>query len=495
MSRQVQTVSDDENRPGVAGGRGKRGALAIFAFTARSLQQVSTLVITLLAARFLLPAEYGVYSLGVVFVTLIQTMTYTGFYHHIITSKAEEGALLSTSFWMICGLASGAALLLMALAGPIAWAFAAPELQPVLLLLAAAQPFAGASAWFSAVLLRQQRMTAHFTIMFIQNLLALVLGALLLGVWQSLYALVAFRYVRVFSGLLLYLLGTRARPGLQFDRALARAATAFSGGLYGSRFLTFLSRYAGDLILGLTFSTAEAGLYRFGNRVATGAVDVIAQPMRSFALTQIAAAGRQGRSLSPAVDRFIGGTVLLTGGVAAVIAVFAEQIVTTLFNPAYLPAVIVTYAMAVRGVVSIGPMLLEPVLATRERTGQIMRFNLVWAVITVVSVVLSAPYGLAILAWTQVAVTAASTLWAVLLMQRMADVPVAGPLRALLVAGALVSIYGLGLAASWPVIADLVGVAGGGALAVGLIWALALSLPTLAAGRALRVFSLNIFSG
>lgn len=43
---------------------GKRGLLAVFAFTARSLQQASTLVITLLAAHFLLPAEYGIYSLG-----------------------------------------------------------------------------------------------------------------------------------------------------------------------------------------------------------------------------------------------------------------------------------------------------------------------------------------------------------------------------------------------------------------------------------------------
>ncbi|MEP2474936.1 MAG: polysaccharide biosynthesis protein, partial [Paracoccaceae bacterium] len=198
--------------------------------------------------------------------------------------------------------------------------------------------------------------------------------------------------------------------------------------------------------------------------------------------------------LGPAAERFIGGTVLLTGGVAAVIVVFAEHIVATLFNPAYLAAAVVTYAMAVRGVVAIGPMILEPVLATQDRTGQIMRFNLIWAVITVISVVLAAPYGLGVLAWSQAGVTAASTLWAIRLMQREANVGVAGTLRAMCVAGAVVGGYGCVLGFSWPVIAGFVNLGAPATLAVGLGWAVLLSLPTLGVGRAVKVFSLRIFS-
>ena len=486
-----------ENNPG-SGARksARRGALAIFAMLARSLQQISTFVVTLLAARFLIPAEYGIYSLGIVFITLIQTLTYTGFYHFIVTSKQDDESLLATSFWMITGLAGGSALLLMLAAYPIAWIYDAPELGPVLLLLALIQPLAGAGAWFSAVLLRRGAMNLHFSIMFLQNLIAMIGGALLLWMWQSLFALVAFRYLRVVSGAVLYLILCRDRPALRFDRVLAREATSFSGGLYGARFLNFLSRYSGDLMLGLLFTTAEAGLYRFGSRVAGGAVDVISQPIRSFALTQFGAAARNDRPLEGPLRRFTGSIVLLTGGTAAVVIVLARDAIVTLFDPAYLSGLPVTYAMAVSGVIGVGTLILEPALAARAQTGRIMMFNAVWAVISIAGVFASAPFGLTAMAVMQTVLTALATLSALWMIRRATGIPVGGALRALLGAGALSVGYGLVLAFSWPHVAALAGLHGGGwGLALGVAWAAILAVPTLVLGRRIGVFTLRIFAG
>jgi O-antigen/teichoic acid export membrane protein len=469
--------------------------MALFAFFARSLQQIATFVITLLAARFLLPAEYGVYSLGVVFVMLIQTLTYTGFYHFIVTSREEDEVVLSTSFWMLTGLATAAAVVLALAAYPIAWAFEAPDLGPVLILLAAIQPIAGAGAWFSAALLRRQAINLHFTIMFAQNLLALIGGVLLLWLWQSLFALVAFHYLRILTVLVLYLIFSRDRPGFRFDRVLAGQATSFSGGLYGARFLTFLSRYAGDLLLGLMFTTAEAGLYRFGNRVAGGAVDVVTQPMSSFALTQFGAAGRNNQDLAGPLERFIGSIVLLTGGVGAVVIIFAGQIVSDYFNPAYVAGLVVTYAMAVRAVVSVGTLMLEPAMAALGKTGAVMMFNLITTAITVGAVFLAAPFGLEVLAWTQAGVAGIATLAALLFLHYRGGIAIAGALKALVVAAALVICYGLVVAWTWPVIVAELGLSDGLALAVGLGWATLLSLPTLVAGWKLKVFALRVFSG
>lgn len=467
--------------------------MAIFAFVARSLQQIATFVITLLAARFLLPAEYGVYSLAIVFITLIQTLTYTGFYHFVVTSKQEDDVVLSTSFWMITGLATIAAGALALAAWPIAWAFDAPDLGPVLLLLAAVQPVAGAGAWFSAALLRRGAVNLHFTIMFVQNLAALVGGAVLLGLWQSLYALVAFRYLRVLTGAVLYLVLARDRPSRIFDREMARKATGFSGGLYGARFLNFLSRYAGDLLLGLMFSTAEAGLYRFGNRVAGGAVDVILQPMRSFALTQFGAAGRKGKDLAHPLERFTGTIVVLTGGVASVVVVFAPAVVADFFNPAYLAAIGVTYAMALRSVLSIGNLLLEPALAAKDRTGRVMMFNLVWTVLTILAVFVFSSFGLAALAWSQAAVMGLTTVSAFWLLRRE-GIRVGRAVRALGVSLGLVVLYAAALNELWLLIqaaieSDVL------ALCLGLGVATLLGCVALVLAWKLKVFTLGAFSG
>lgn len=451
----------------------------------------------MLAARFLLPAEYGIYSLGVVFITLIQTLTYTGFYHFIVTSKLDDKTVLGTSFWMIFGLATAASALLAAAAFPISWLYEASELGPVLILLAAIQPVAGASAWYSAVLLRRQAINLHFTIMFLQNALALVGGVTLLWLWQSLYALVAFRYVRVLTGFVLYVVFARDKPGLRFDRTVARTATGFSGGLYGARFMNFLSRYGADLLLGYFFTTAEAGLYRFGNRVASGGIDIVAQPMRSFALTQFGAAGRKDQDLAGPLRRFVGSITLLTGIVAAILIVYARDVVAELFNPAYLAALVVTYALAVRAVTMVGSTILEPAMAAKNKTGSVMLFNTIWTGLTVASAFVAAPLGLEILAWSQATVATLASVSALFMLRRRAGIEIGGALRSMAVALAIVVLYGLALHVSWPVLAGWFGpqVAFVYVLAAGLLWAVVAAVPVLVLGWRLRVFSLSVFSG
>jgi hypothetical protein len=84
------------------------------------------------------------------------------------------------------------------------------------------------------------------------------------------FALVAYRYIRVLSGFPAVSGLHRDLPKMIFDRPLAWSAAGFSGGLYASRFLTYLFALFRRPFAWPVYSTAEAGLYRFGNRVASG---------------------------------------------------------------------------------------------------------------------------------------------------------------------------------------------------------------------------------
>lgn len=486
----------DEPTGTVAGkSRARRGAFAAFAFLSRSLQQISAFVITLLAARFLVPADYGIYTLAVVFILLIQTLTYTGFYHFIVTSKAEDEAVLSTSFWMLTGLATMAAGLLALAAYPIGAAFKAPELAQVILWLAAFQPFAGVTAWFSAVLLRRQRVGAHFTVMFLQNFIALVGGIVLLWLWQSIYALVAFRGLRIVSAIVLYLIVCRDHPRLSFDKALARKAAGFSGGLYGSRFMAFLAQYSSDLLLGLTYSTAEAGLYRFGSRVASGASDIVMQPMVSFALTQFGAAARNDKPLENLLKRFVGAMVLLIGAVAAVIIVFGETVVANYFDPAYVAALTVTYAFAVHGIANTGVQLLTPVMSASDKTGILLVFNTISAAAVILVVLLATPFGLSAVAWSQAAATLVISCAAAELVRRKAGIGIGPVVRAFLLSLAIVALYGIVLWLCWSGLQTALGLSVHLELALGLALAVGLFVVMLGVGWKAGVFSLAVFSG
>lgn len=478
--------------------RGKvlqRGGSAIFAFTARSLQQLSTLIITLLAARFLPVAEFGIYALGAVFMMLIQTMTYTGFYHFVVTSKEADDEVLPTSFWMITGLSLAAAAFFCALAYPLEWLFETPGLALVVILLVLAQPVSSFSAWASAVMLRRRKVQTNFNIMFWQNLGALIGGVLLMTYWHSLYALVAFRYLRALIGIALYVGAGIRIPALRFNKELGRTATIFSSHLYGSRFLAFLAKYAGDLMLGIYFSVAEVGLYRFGNRLAGSATDVLIQPMNNFAITQMGAAGRAGRPLDEPVRRFAGTVTLMTGIVGAGIIVFGHDVLSNFFNETYLAALVVTYAMAVRGVVSAGQAMLEAFFSAVGDTSWVTRFNFFSAIVSVGAIVVTAPFGLEVLAWGQAAVVFITTMRAFHLMQSKGGIKVGNSVKGFLLACGLAGAYGLTV---WFVHRQVLpgfGLEGMVHMFTGIGIAALLAPVLLLIGWRMRVFTLSVFSG
>lgn len=450
---------------------------------------------TLLAARFLLPAEYGVYSLGIVFVVLIQTLTYTGFYQFILTAKQDDEIVLSTCFWLIFGLVSAASALLALAAYPIEWLFAARNLGTVIALLALIQPLASIGAWSSAALLRRGAVVLNFTVMFIQNLIALVGGAVLLWYWHSIYALVAVRYLRVLSGAMLFAVLGRDWPRLRFSRTLAIRATAFSGGLYGSRFLAFLARYAGDLLLGIFHSPSAVGLYRFGNRVATGATDILTQPMSNFAATQFGAAARDERPLAPVLARFSGTVALLAGMLGAVVIVFARDAIAAFFQPSYLAALVVTYAMALRGIAGIGQLLVEPAFSALGRTSWVLMFNLLTGVIAVAAILVATPFGLEALAWGQAMAVFVMTGVAFHLLHRRGGVDVGDAVRGFIGACGLALGYGLALALIRYGLLARMPLSQVEILGAGLVFASFVGVPFLALAARLRIFSLHAFSG
>jgi len=124
-----------------------------------------------------------------------------------------------------------------------------------------------------------------------------------------------------------------------------------------------------------------------------------------------------------------------------------------------------------------------------------MVFNLGFAGASVAAVVVTAPFGLAALAWGQAAVALSATLVALWMLHRTADIAVGGALRAFTLACLLIAVYGVALSVSRGWLTQALDLAGGGALAAGLVWAALLALPVLALAGRLRVFGLRAFSG
>lgn len=382
----------------------KTGGTAAISVFGLASQQIASFLITLLAAGFLTAADYGTYTIAIIAVEFVIMLTHCGYFHFLVNSEKEESAVLSTVFWIMLGIGvvGGAAMYLGS--EWCARVFNAPDLAPVLRYFGLFQPFVSIIGWASAVLTRMGLMKRYFLILIAGNLGGLVAGCIILVVWKSLFALVAYRGIRTLLELVLFVAACPARPSMRFDRKIAFEGLRFSSGLYGSRLLSFLANFGTDLILAYFLSTSEAGLYRFANRLATGTVDIIAQPLRSFAIKMFGAASRLSQPIDPIFKIMLGGSVFLTGGFAIAISALGSGLVETFFRPEYTAALGTLYAFALRAVARSGNDLIEPVFAARRSTQVTLHTNLVWTTMMLGTIVIFAPMGFETIAWAQAGV-------------------------------------------------------------------------------------------
>lgn len=464
-----------------------------FSFSARGLEPATTFILTILAARFIQLSEYGVYTLSAIFVTFVQALSYSGYYQFVVTQKGDEKPLLDTLFWLIMGLSTLSGVVLWLAAPGIAALFGAPEMEAILKLFSYVQPFSGVGVWCSAVLMRRQQFTTNYAVIFAANLAALVGGVVLLIYWQSIYALVAYRYIRIVSAMLLYLPLTGVWPGFAFRRGLAVYATRYAGGLYGTRTMYFMARYGADIVLGLMFTTAEAGLYRFGDRLASGALDILQQPLVTIALAKFGLAGRKNRPFQPVYIEFSVTMTTLVGIGAVTIAIFAAPVLEIAFQPAYLAGAAVATALAMRSVLQSCSMLVEPALAAQGRISRAIVFACIVSIAQVGTAVAVSPFGLATLAWSQAAASLLVSLWGLVYVLRPTGISLGGVAPALLRSAAVVGLYAIAAFLVWQLFEATFGaglLAVSGAVVVCGLFALgALVLATWARALHLSVFA------
>ena len=239
--------------------------------------------------------------------------------------------------------------------------------------------------------------------MTIQNLLSFFAGLAFLVYWQSVFALLAYRLVKTALGLVLYFGHERVFPNLKFSPSLAWMAFRYASGLYASCIMNFLYQYGADLLLGLAFSTAEAGLFRFGNRVATGVTDVIIQPVSSFALTQFGAAQRRGEDFSEIYTRFASTTLMLLGITCIAVALLVGPAAHAFLEPSFFAAVGVAHAFCAGRALAVGQIFAEPILSARGNTASFFLYTTAVVAITIAAIALAAPFGLLAVAWGQAA--------------------------------------------------------------------------------------------
>jgi len=212
-------------------------------------------------ARLLVPDDFGLLGMALVFTGFAQLFLDFGIGMAIIQARELPPKALSSCFWINFGITLTTVAVLILTSPLIAEFYSRPDLTVVIIVLALSLMISGSGVVSSAILSRGMQ----FDKVAKAQVLGTVAGSgvAVLCAWQGfgVWSLVA-QQMAGFSAVT-YLLMRYARwyPQLEFSWGSIRGMIAFGAGVFGTSLLNFANRNADTMLIGRVLGSGALGYY------------------------------------------------------------------------------------------------------------------------------------------------------------------------------------------------------------------------------------------
>lgn len=341
----------------------------------RGVLQLLTFATTLLVARILVPADYGVMALAGFWTGTAGMLAEMGLGSAIIQFRDLDRRDVDTCFWITMTLAIVCCAVLSLGAPLIAWWFAVPRLADVLPVLSLVLPLTACRVVSDALLRKELALdrVSQAEVIGAVVTLPVTVGCALggLGVWTLVIGSLVSPAVRSAATLVF----APWRPGIRIGGERIWDIIHFSLATLGIKIMWSLREYANPLILGKVTGEATAvGLYSMADDLAHLPGTKISPVINMLTAPAMAELQRDVDAMRAAFYRAVRLATAIVAPMSAGIALVAEDMVAVLLGPKWLPAVpllrFISLYAAVRGI----DVLLPSILLARRREGFLLRY-------------------------------------------------------------------------------------------------------------------------
>lgn len=240
---------------------------AKWSFVSVAGRRAVTLVTTLVLARLLTPADFGLVAMAAVFVGFIELLRDMGTGSGIIQADAPSAELLSSIFWLNVAFGVAATAALFALAPFAATLLREPGLTAVLQALSFSVLFAALSAVQTSLLTRELQFRRLAFVELVGSSAGGVLGIVLALrgyavwslVWQSVSTVLVVSAGTWFA--------SAWRPRFKLNLSSVKPILGFSANLTGFNVLNYFVRNADNLLIGRYLGAQSLGFYDLAYRI------------------------------------------------------------------------------------------------------------------------------------------------------------------------------------------------------------------------------------
>jgi lipopolysaccharide exporter len=298
--------------------------------------KVITLGTTLVLARLLVPADFGLVALALSAIVILSLFNDLGLGASLVVRQDLDLAAQRTVLTLMLVMGAAVAALIAALSPLAAKAFREPRLAGILAVLASTVLFGGLSWFYEALLHRELEFSRRFVTEIVQTLTVavstIVLAALGAGVWSLVVGQVAGSVA--YGAALVTLAPYHVKPG--FDRAVARDVLSTGRGFLMQAGAAYLHDNVDNMVVGRSLGAAQLGFYSMAFRLGDLPSQAIVDPVATVTFPGFARMRHRGEDIVPSYLSALRLIALAACPLGVVLSATADPLTRALFGERWL---------------------------------------------------------------------------------------------------------------------------------------------------------------
>ena len=292
------------------------------------------LLITMIFARLLLPAEFGLVAAALTVIGFIEIFSLIGIGPSVIQFPhlAERHIRVSFTLSLIFGLVAGG--LVVVAAELIATFYEMPNLVPVLQLLAINFPLLGATVVAESLLRRE----LQFRKLTIANITSYAFGYGAVGIIMALngFGVWALVIATISQSVLFTIILFIMQPhslGLHWDKVAAKEMIHLGGGFTASKIFNYIARQGDYLIVGRWLGADALGLYSRAYSLMNTSIRLSSKITDKVLFTAMAKVQKDPKRIRRAYRRSLSLVALFAMPLSVVMLILAPELILVLLGP------------------------------------------------------------------------------------------------------------------------------------------------------------------
>lgn len=354
---------------------------------------------TALLARFVSPADHGLFAMVLPVLLVASGLSEFGLAQAVVQQERVTHKLVTTLFWI--NLALGIALMsIVAVLGPYAAAFyGKPRVNGLFLWLCPYVLLIVLNTQLVAILRRQMRIRQIEVISFVATILAACAAVLMAVSGHGVKALIVqllLQPATSFVGLVMLVRWVPSSP-LKVDFHDARAALKFGGYLAAERLLGEMGRNLQLVLIGRFFSDIQLAFFHRSSAIAQMPQRRLGAPLLGAFLPALSRLQQDGSGFEALFLRVLSRSNLILIPIGAVLITIPEVVTAILLGPSWSAAAPILQLLGVLPIFAMSLTCLAQALVACGKSRELFYFRSVSFTLLLATMLFASSFGMAVM--------------------------------------------------------------------------------------------------